>query len=296
MLARRYPSIQKQRAWIPGSLLFLILIIPHLKWRKSADVLPLVCAAGLIWVASRLFMKYNFTPARYILSLWIGFSVGMLSRMMLNPRYEQYGFTQAAPATLLCVSLMLEYLPAAVQKFAASRPVRWISIAIVLSFALSQLEVTAMYIAEKNYPVQASGNSFITYSPDMFPELRYFLKTKKLLDEKPENSTTVLPIPEGAMLSFLTRRPNPSGYVQLTMSEVSTFGQSNILAAFKSHSPDFVILVHKYWPPLSFGSSEIFGKPILIWVYDNYQVDKEFGDRPFDPKSVAGMWVLKRKM
>ena len=94
------------------------------------------------------------------------------------------------------------------------------------------------------------------------------------------------------MLNYLTRRTNPTPYINFMPPEMLMFDESKMLAAIRNHPPDFVLLTARStgeYGVKSFGSDPDFGKQIMDWVKLNYSLMEQIAPdpeakRPFDIK------------
>lgn len=68
--------------------------------------------------------------------------------------------------------------------------------------------------------------------------------TKKLIDyinENTKKTDSIVILPEGAMINFLTQRPTDNYYTSLIPLYVETFGESDIINHFKATKPEYII-------------------------------------------------------
>jgi len=75
------------------------------------------------------------------------------------------------------------------------------------------------------------------------------------------------------MLNYLSRRENPTGFINLMPPEVLMFGQNRILRAFEVNPPDYIVLVLRS-DPADFGYKSFaadYGKEIYRWIEQNYR-------------------------
>jgi hypothetical protein len=84
------------------------------------------------------------------------------------------------------------------------------------------------------------------------------------------SGATLATVPEGAMINYLSRRENPTGYINLMPPEVAMFGQSRIVGSFAAHPPDFILLVQSDPSDYGYRSFADYGGEIDRWVQTNY--------------------------
>jgi hypothetical protein len=56
-------------------------------------------------------------------------------------------------------------------------------------------------------------------------------------------ASTLAVLPDGAMLNYLARRTNPTGYLRWNPTECTLFGQDNMTRVFERTQPDYIILI-----------------------------------------------------
>ena len=85
--------------------------------------------------------------------------------------------------------------------------------------------------------------------------------------------SSLLVLPEGIMLNYLTRRPNPTPYHTFMPPELAIFGEKEVLESFQQHPPDYVVLIHKDTVEYGvgfFGQDARYGQRLRQWVDRNY--------------------------
>ena len=95
----------------------------------------------------------------------------------------------------------------------------------------------------------------------------------------PEASLLVLP--EGVIVNYLTRRVNPTRHLNFFPPEIMIFGEERILQDLKAEPPDYVVLVHRetgeYRLPL-FGTH--YAPRLLEWAREDYELVARVGAEP----------------
>ena len=98
------------------------------------------------------------------------------------------------------------------------------------------------------------------------------------------------------MLNYLSRRATTARQMNFMMTEMIVFGEEAMVAGFQAGPPDYVVLVHKdtsEWGVGPFGRDDRYGRRIMRWVYQHYELVVLFGDEPFQSKAF-GIQILKR--
>ena len=101
--------------------------------------------------------------------------------------------------------------------------------------------------------------------------------------------------PDGAMLSYLARRRNPSGQTLAVPTAVALIGEGAIIRSLEAAPPDLIAIVHKN---TSDEGPEFFGKDYAVelngWIQSNYREVALFGHRP-NGRSGFGIAILERR-
>jgi len=92
---------------------------------------------------------------------------------------------------------------------------------------------------------------------------------------------SVLMIPEGVIVNFLTDRPSNDWYYSLIPNYIETFGEKNIVKDLQKNAPDYILLNSR--DTKDYGSQYFcknYGLEICNFVEKNYIFKKEFGLKP----------------
>ena len=108
-------------------------------------------------------------------------------------------------------------------------------------------------------------------------------------------------LPEGVIVNYLTRRPNPTRQLNFLPPEVLMFGEDRMLRDLEARPPDYVVLVQRdtreYGLPL-FGTD--YASSLSAWVREAYEPVAQVGAAPLDPARLrdgrSGFEVRKRKI
>lgn len=294
---QRHGRISFQRALEFGAIGGLIVLGMRFEhWELPIRTFPLIAVGSVVGAAVWLWKNRENAKDRgelIALALWSLFALGAILRMILDARIRQYGFTQAMPATLLLVPLLVIYLPRTVVFFRSNaRVVQRLGLALVFALGIANLGESWGHLQRKNTPIEFGRVSLKTYDDD--PRTKTFVGALRYLSSTVAEDETLLVIPEGALLNFILDRRNPARFCQLTPTEVTGFGEKQILEDFRRNSPKWVVLVHKYTVPKLFGESPEYGSEILAWVRGNYRVERLFGEEPLRTPRSFGIQVWKR--
>lgn len=167
---------------------------------------------------------------------WAMFALAMMAKTLLKVNVDFYGFYLALPAALLLTWYALEAIPRALDERAAPTYLRVVSVAGA-TFLLLILVTSANRTSQRTGSVGAAGDR-LHYEPALSGSLSDVVD---LLEARIGPSESLLVLPEGAGLNFLTRRLNPIGHVSFLPPEFATFGPQ-MLAALRAKPPAYVLL------------------------------------------------------
>jgi hypothetical protein len=106
---------------------------------------------------------------------------------------------------------------------------------------------------------------------------------------------SLVALPEGVMLNYLARIPNPTPYVNFVPPELLFFGEPAWLAALEAHPPEAIALVHKDTSEYGyrfFGRD--YAREVARWVESGYRASASFGQEPLQPGSGFGIRIVVR--
>jgi len=102
------------------------------------------------------------------------------------------------------------------------------------------------------------------------------------LNEATSSSGTLLVLPQGVMLNFLSGQPNPTPFVDFVPTEFFYYREVRLLSALTSYPPDYVAMVH--CDTSEFGYTyfgQDYGQRLADWVHRHYHEIALAGERPF---------------
>lgn len=221
-----------------------MLLVPTRAWLQAARPLPLfllITTVGLFvaWVrvrgdadrASRLALGTS-------LAL---FSLLLLAKMVLNARIYHYGFALAMPATLVLIAALVSWAPALITRVGGDgRILRAVAAGVLVAGLVGHLGLVQRRLARQTNVLGQGADAF--YGDDRVPPLAELLE--QIRQRVGPNQTLVL-LPEGVLLNYLSRRESSVPYVQFSPVVMMLWGETRIQRAFEASPPDFVALVHR---------------------------------------------------
>lgn len=271
-------------------IITMFFSIPYLRnfvpWMQLLRPLPLIIIGVILYVFMKLL--FHFRTGKCLLNFillhtFAWFSFILLLKIILNVHVYHYGFALAMPATLLSIFIILSPLSNKIgEKFRNKEAARLLSVALIIVFILLHIDFSSSLYNLKSYSIGSGENRIITWNPEISAKGVILNKTFKKIEELIKPEETFLVLPEGIMLNFLTKRKNPTPYINFMPPELIIFDEEQIINSFKNSSPDFIILIDKN---LSVFGYKYFGKDygekIYQWVIENYTPIVTIGNEPF---------------
>lgn len=119
--------------------------------------------------------------------------------------------------------------------------------------------------------------------------------SKALGKEKELN--TLLVIPEGVMINYLTRAPSSIAPFIYFSATTEKGGEEQIVADLDRHPPDAVVIISRNlqgYGIARYGDRIGHGKLLLRWVDENYNQIAHLGGDPFDYRE-RGAIIFKHR-
>jgi hypothetical protein len=246
---------------------------------RVLNCLPVILMVSLGLMAAE-FRRERDPIVRERLSVGIGLSVfalALTAKMLLNVRIPQYGFGLAMPATVVVIAFLSEPIPAVVRRWSGGtgHPTRGVAIAIALFLWFSVAALSSQLYEAKVWQL-GSGDDLLHTDP------RGEVLDSALSRIRELEPRSMVVLPEGVILNYLARVPNPTPYFNFIPPELLMFGEEQIVRALENVHPDVVVLVHRdastYGLPY-FGRD--YGAALDSWARLNYSLDSRFGREPF---------------
>jgi hypothetical protein len=261
----------------------------RIPWLAALRPLPLVTLAvlGALAVAA---IRQPAERMRWTLALaFAALALATLAKMILNARVGHYGFALALPATLLAVVAGVGWLPAWLDRIGAHGVVLRAAALAVLAFAsVEHVRETGRWLERKTTWVGEGRDAFRA-------DARGHAVSRAVAAIESSNARSLAVLPEGVLLNYLTRTPNPTPYVNFMPPELLFFGEDAWLAAFAARPPELIVLVHKdtseYGYPF-FGRD--YARELARFVESAYRPIALIGQEPLRPGTRFGIRLLRR--
>jgi hypothetical protein len=147
----------------------------------------------------------------------------------------------------------------------------------------------------KDFAVGKGGDTIFTYGPKVHISGLVTSLALEWIEEKTPRQATLVGLPEGIMLNYLSRRTTTSPYLNFMMGEMIVFGEKRIVDDLKTRPSDYVILVDNDPSEFGvgpFGTDPRYGQQIMDWVNQHYTPITLIGGEPLQSRDF-GIKILK---
>ena len=300
-----------QAAGLGGILVLLLLVLCHRRvpkiiqigagilslwlawrcdWRDSGRALPLF---SLVVIGVLGAQRLSGRAGSLFPLVWAVFGLGFLAKMGINCRIWHYGYVLAMPASLGLIFFLLKTLPDFAELHGFDGKRLRILLAALISVGTLQLGTDSW----ENYRVKTrpfGSGSDLMFTGDFAQAEAIGLSVDWLRRNTPPEATLVA-LPQGVILNYLARRPNPTPYLTWIVTEYNTFGEARLLGTLQAKAPDYIALVHTDTSEYGF---RFFGQPgyaeaTMRWIGANYRPIFLAGHEPFTGRQF-GIRLLKR--
>jgi len=275
-------------------LAILTFYSARIPWWLVVRPLPLFVSIIIVFTAFHIIKtEHSSLDSRKLFLLCFSlYSMILLFRILLNTRLDSYGFALAFPGTILMICMLLYFLPIWVEhKNGNGSIVKIMSLAILMSFAFAQHMVSNKYYSEKTAAI-SSGRDLFYGTPEVAENINLIVnKINNTL--KPDD--TLLVVPEGVMLNYLSRKTDPVRQTEFTPPAIDMWGEKSLLHQFVSAKPDYVILAKR--DTSEFGLTQFgndYGVSIMKQIKDKYKPIWLIGKKP-DPEKNFTFILFKRR-
>lgn len=272
-----------------GVAALLLVAGSRISWWEAPRVLP-VLVAGIVAIVLVTRRRSGATPGRLRLLALAAFALVLLAKMALHVRLYQYGFVLAMPATLLVAVAGVVALPRWLwdqgrhgERLAA------VAAAVLVAFTAGHLRLHAARTAARTEIVGVGVDHLLADARGAAVEA-----ARALIERHLGPDDTLVVLPEGVMLDYLTRRRNPTPILNFVPTEFAIFGEERILSALRDAPPDFVLLFHRdttEFGPRFFGRD--YARETMRWIRSTYRETALLGARPLESDRF-GLLLLER--
>ena len=249
----------------------------------------------LLYLLTRSRVRADAQPERVLLAL-VG--AGLMARMMLWGRLHHFGFYQAAGALMVVAAVLVSEWP---RWLPESNPLarRLLLAAAVAAFAgYGGVVVTASTaeLRQRTLRIGTGADAFHARPPPR-PYGAWLNFAQEVL--RREGATgSLLVVPEGLMLNYLTRMPSPVPPFFLFSFATRNGAEAELVARLERTPPEWVVALSRNLREYGisrYGEREGEGRLLLDWIDRHYErVASAEGRHPFSSRD-GDLWVLRRR-
>jgi hypothetical protein len=259
-------------------------LIPWLDLPRALTLTTLLAGAGLLWKWLKLRQDPQTAAPYFSLLVWSAFTLALLPKMFFNVRFYHYGFYLAMPAMLTLVVVLVWLWPSLLARNPHGGYLfRSLALAALTVCAGHYWLLSQQFYGFKNFRIGQGSDLILGYDRAIHPRDFFFAEALQWIERETPPSATLAALPEGTMLNYLSRRINPTPYVYFTMVEMISFGEDNMLRALQKTQPDYLVLEHLSSEDYGvgyFGEDPRYGKSIMDWAANSYQLAVQIGPEP----------------
>ena len=115
-----------------------------------------------------------------------------------------------------------------------------------------------------------------------------FYPTIKYIYEKTTAKDTIIVLPEGAIINFLTNRKTDNYYNIFTPDRVEAFGEAKIIEHYKQTKPEYFIINNIEQTAYNKKVFCNYAPNVCYWIIDNYTLE-------YTVEGYSTIFILKRK-
>jgi hypothetical protein len=233
------------------------------------------------------------------LTMWSVFALLLLGKIVLNAHVGNYGFTLALPATVLLAVSAICLLPELIRAndWGTGTLVRWGSAGVLVAFFLTAQENSNHFYSAKTIPLGTGADRMQTFGPPLSETGGITAAALENMAQTMPPGATLVVIPDGIVLNYLLRRENPTPYTVFDPVLMAVYGgEERVVETLTAHPPDYIALVQRNFDEYGlapFGQDPRFGRTILAWVDQHYEVVQVYGAPPSGRD--FGIALLRRK-
>ena len=195
------------------------------------------------------------------------FALVLLSKIILRARIQHYGFALAAPALFVVIVHGIREIPRRLD----ARGLKGIALRATLLGALLGVVLVAL---RHNHGYESRKTTIVGEGADlMYCDFRGKLLEDLVatVNKRAKGDATLLILPEGIQLNYLTRRRNPTGIVNFMPPEYLMFGEDAILERLERNPPDAIVISNRKTPEYGLPCFGIdYGARTMRWVLERY--------------------------
>ena len=268
---------QSKRSRVAMTVAAFVICSAMIAWNFSEKIVPGMltpvpfCLMGALVITAIAVVRRANTNAALRLGLVI-FATVLVAKMGLTPYAYHYGFVLAWPATTVLICAVTQDLPAWVDRRGGwGAVVRAVGLSAWITAVAAILYSDKINFDKKKFTIAAG-------TVDEFRGDGRAMQVEQVCDRINQwvpPSGTIVVLPQGLMINYLTRRAVPiTSDINFMPPEVLAAGEEKILGDLNRHPPDAVVLTPAVIEDGHFtlDSRDPYGADTLKWVLQNYSL------------------------
>jgi len=220
-----------------GLLCFGLPVLLGVTWIDSLRALPVIL--GVIVAATAVAVRREAQDERAALRLVLSVAgLALLAKIVLRVQLVQYGFALAMLGCVVSLLWVTHWLPEALGKRLpqARSVLRAAGSGFVVAALLTLLALSQGHREARSTEIGSAGDRFLAGREG--PAIAAILLQ---LEERMAPGETLAVVPEGVMINYLLRVPNPTGQLNLMPPELVMFSEQSIIDAYEEDPPDWIL-------------------------------------------------------
>lgn len=263
-----------------------------LSYKLQFRPLPVICLFLIIVFIWEIANKRR--AERAVLGLAIAFfSLFLVSRMFFAAWAGHYGFYLLVPGLAAYYIFFFHTAPGFLKPAPLKRIFRLGFLAVFVLFIFSHVSISRFCYQRRNLMVRSPGGSLCFFDNE---KERRCGELVEFLQKNTAEGQTLVVMPEGLTVNFLSGRENPLYYysylpIDLSRPEI----EESVVLSIEKEGIDYVALVQRdtrEYGPVVFGRD--YARQLFNYVEEKYFLYKQFGPFPYTSPHY-GIALFKRK-
>jgi hypothetical protein len=255
-------------------------------WREIGRCLLGLIGLYALWRAAISWRSKGREEAGSTLRLLLAILAGALMvRMALNGRIYQYGFYQAALAGVLIPAILLVEVPEWLRLTRRGRTMIVVTTMALLVPGMTILAIESQQTLQLKTAAIGEGRDRFYAFPRQVESTGELVRTVSVALSHTDPKDTLLVLPEGLSINYLTRLRNP------LPDFFFPDPNEQFLKSLEGKQPDWIVLVSR--DLREYGVQRYGGNSLKPWLEKNYTQIAHFGGNPLDYRQ-HGAVILKR--
>ena len=270
--------------------IFLIFLSAYF-WtdiRLATLVFPIIC---FIFSIGSFYFFFNNPNQKdrityFSFGLFSSISLLFLIKIFFRTSLIWLGFYLTLPATICFLWGNVWLLPKIVNpnKFSTAA-LKIALLAVSMVFVIQHFSLTQRNHSFKNIPVGKGDDRMYTFPNPTFvvdPKLLNYVIHK--VDMTLAKNDTLMVVPEGVLINYLTKRVNPTPYLANLMAKTlfdDAGGSEKIIATLREKKPDYIVYLRRVNEVQKTGylirGPDGFAEAVFQWIEANYEIIDQAG-------------------